>query len=198
MEPMFFRNRDEFRRWLEVNHNKESEILVGYYKVHTGRESLTWSQSVDEALCFGWIDGIRRSIDAESYCIRFTPRKPGSNWSLVNLKKIQELTAAGLMHESGQAAFARRKKDKSAQYSYESVQTALEKDLELQFRHHAKAWAYFESQTQSYRKVTIRWVMSARLPATRLRRLQELITSCEAGEWIKGMRWGKFIPPRSQ
>jgi uncharacterized protein YdeI (YjbR/CyaY-like superfamily) len=107
--PIFFRDQKEFRKWLEKNHKTSTELLVGFYKVNSGKPNMTWSQSVDEALCFGWIDGIRRSIDKESYCIRFTPRKPTSNWSNVNIKKVEELKRKGLMTKSGLDAYKKRK-----------------------------------------------------------------------------------------
>jgi uncharacterized protein YdeI (YjbR/CyaY-like superfamily) len=192
MEPVFFASQEELRAWFEQYHDTETELLVGYFKTATGRESVTWSQSVDEALCFGWIDGIRRSIDGERYSIRFTPRKPVSNWSAVNIQKIEELTRNGKMRPAGLQAFSKRKDNRSRIYSYETTKEMhLPGNMESQFRSHEGAWDYFQSQAPSYRKVTIRWVMGAKQEATRMKRLLELIASCEAGEWIRAMRWGK-------
>lgn len=128
MKPVYFKDQNEFRKWLKKNHDKESEIIVGYYKVRTGKPSLTWSQSVDQAICFGWIDGIRRSIDEERYCIRFTPRKPASIWSKVNIKKVEELRKKGLMKEPGLQVYNNRKDTKSAIYSFEK-ETAKPDDI---------------------------------------------------------------------
>ncbi len=192
MEPIFFPDTETLRRWFEINHLKESELIVGYYKISTKKKTISWSESVDEALCFGWIDGIRRSIDEERYCIRFTPRKPGSNWSAVNIQKMEYLIRAGKMTEAGLAAYSRRKESKSAIYSYETTKEFhLPKDMEENFMKNSAAWLYFQSQSPSYRKVTIRWVLSAKQEATRLKRLDELIASSASGEWIKSMRWGK-------
>jgi len=192
MEPFFFPTQSSLRAWFEKNHETEKELLVGYYKTATGRESITWSESVDEALCFGWIDGIRRSIDAESYCIRFTPRKPYSIWSAINIRKVEELTKSGHMRPAGLEAFSKRMESGSRIYSYETTEEAsLPAGMETQFIQDVKAWHYFQSQAPAYRKVTIRWVMSAKQDATRQKRLNELISSCNAGEWIKAMRWGK-------
>ena len=192
MKPVFFTSQSALRAWFEQYHETEIELLVGYYKIATGRESITWSQSVDEALCFGWIDGIRRSIDEERYCIRFTPRKPGSNWSAVNIRKVEEMIHRGWMHPAGLEAYSKRKDSRSRIYSYEKIDEAyLPEDMKNHFRQDAKAWHYFQSQALSYRKVTTRWVMSAKQDVTRLKRLHELITSCGNGEWIKAMRWGQ-------
>ncbi len=192
MEPIFFKNQAALREWFEKNHGTETELLVGYYKIATGKDSVSWSQSVDEALCFGWIDGIRKSIDAESYWIRFTPRKPGSNWSALNIRKVEEMTRAGRMRPAGLKAFSQRKEVRSRVYSYESNETTgFDKDLKDEFARNVKAWEYYQLQSPSYRKVTTRWVMAAKQDTTRTKRLQELIGSCEAGEWIRAMRWGK-------
>ncbi len=192
MEPIFFPNTETLRRWYEENHLKASELLVGFYKTGTKKETITWSQSVDEALCFGWIDSIRRSIDEEGYSIRFTPRKPGSNWSAVNIEKMENLIRSGKMTDAGLAAYSKRKDSKSRIYSYETVnEFHLPKEMADEFRKNTAAWQYFQSQAPSYRKVTIRWVLSAKQDATKQKRLAELISSSEAGDWIKAMRWGK-------
>ncbi len=192
MEPVYFTDAESLRRWFEENHDCEKELLVGYYKKETKRESISWSESVDEALCFGWIDGIRRSIDAERYCIRFTPRNPGSNWSAVNLKKVDELIRTGRMREAGMKVYALRKPEKEQVYSYENKdQHVFTEEMEQRFRQQESAWSYFNAQTASYRKTTVRWVMGARQEATKMKRLEELIASSASGEYIKAMRWAK-------
>jgi uncharacterized protein YdeI (YjbR/CyaY-like superfamily) len=182
MKPKFFPTQEDFRRWLEENHDRETEIIVGYYKVGSGKNRMTWSESVDQALCFGWIDGVRRSLDAESYCIRFTPRKPSSIWSAVNIKKVEELTAKGLMRPAGVAAFAKRKPEKSAVYAYENEHKHFSGDDEKRFKDNEKAWEFFEQQANWYRKRMTSWVLSAKQEATRERRLEKLIAACEKGE----------------
>lgn len=182
MEPIYFRSQDEFRKWLEANHKKETEILVGFYKVGTDKHNMTWSQSVDQALCFGWIDGIRRSIDKEKYCIRFTPRKPTSIWSEVNIKKVEDLIRKGLMRKAGTEAFKKRKPSKSGIYSYENEISSFDGNLEEIFKANEKAWAYFIKQAPSYRKTRTRWVMSARQETTRLDRLNKLISASEKSQ----------------
>lgn len=179
MEPVFFSTQNEFRQWLEKNHEKQTELLVGFYKVGSGKPSMTWPQSVDEALCFGWIDGIRRSIDGESYSIRFTPRKPQSIWSAVNIKKVEELTAKGLMEPAGIAAFAKREESKSKIYAYENEPVKLSGEFEKEFKAHEKAWTFFEKQANWYKKRELNWVMSAKQEATRRSRLAQLIKCCE-------------------
>jgi uncharacterized protein YdeI (YjbR/CyaY-like superfamily) len=184
LKPVFFRDQNEFRTWLEKNHKKSSELLVGFYKVASERHNMTWSQSVDQALCFGWIDGIRRSIDSESYCIRFTPRKPTSNWSNVNLKKVEELKRLGLMTKSGLAALEDNKKLKSRTYSYENNPLILDDNFEKLFKEDNNAWEFFMKQAPSYRKAVINWVMSAKQEETRVTRLNKLISACRLGKKI--------------
>jgi len=179
--PVFFANTTEFRKWLEANHMTEPEVLAGYYKVSTKKPTMTWSDSVDEALCFGWIDGVRRNVDTESYCIRFTPRNPKSNWSAVNIKKVDELIAQGRMTAAGLVAFEKRTDNRSAIYSYENQPEKLDDCLETRFRENAKAWNFFSSQAPSYKKMGIYWVMSARQETTRINRLDKLIKASESG-----------------
>jgi uncharacterized protein YdeI (YjbR/CyaY-like superfamily) len=188
-QPIYFATQTEFREWLEENHNKETELFVGYYKVGSGRQSMTWSESVDQAICFGWIDGIRKSIDEESYCIRFTPRKPKSIWSAINIKKVEELTKKGLMKPSGLTAFKLLEANKSKIYSYENEEIKFPEDLEQLFKSNNKAWEFFQAMPQSYRKPATRWVLSAKQESTRFKRLQELITDSEAGRKIKPMSY---------
>jgi uncharacterized protein YdeI (YjbR/CyaY-like superfamily) len=175
MKPTFFPTPADFRRWLEKNHDKATELLVGFYKKGSGHPSITWPESVDQALSFGWIDGVRKRIDDESYTIRFTPRKKGSNWSAVNIKRVAELQKLGLMQPSGLRAFEQRTEDKSAIYAYENAPKQLPPDYEKKFRANKKAWAYFTSQAPSYQRVAIYWVVSAKREETRERRLALLI-----------------------
>jgi uncharacterized protein YdeI (YjbR/CyaY-like superfamily) len=181
MNPTFFAKQSDFRKWLEKNHEKETELLVGFYKVDSGKPSMTWTQSVDEALCFGWIDGVRKSIDNHSYQIRFTRRKATSIWSAVNIQKIEALTEQGLMHPAGLASFQKRQENKSKIYSHEIGDVKFSADFEKQFKENKKAWEYFQSLAPSYKKPSINWVMSAKQEATKIKRLVELIADSEAG-----------------
>ncbi len=180
MTPTFFAKQSDFRKWLEENHEIETEFLVGFYKVDSGKPSMTWLQSVDEALCFGWIDGVRKSIDFESYQIRFTQRKITSIWSAVNIQKIEDLKKQGLMQPAGLASFKNRKENKSKIYSYENEEVKLTPEFESQFKNNKKAWDYFQSLALSYKKASISWVMGAKQEVTQLKRLIELITDSEA------------------
>jgi len=179
---VFFASTGDFRIWLGHNHQTEAELLVGFYKVGTGKPSMTWSESVDEALCFGWIDGIRNTIDSESYCIRFTPRNPKSNWSALNIKKVEELIRQGRMLPVGLDAFEKRKTEKSAIYSYENRPEKLDNTLETKFQIHRDAWNYFTSLASSYQRTCIYWVMSAKQESTREARLAKLIKASESGK----------------
>jgi uncharacterized protein YdeI (YjbR/CyaY-like superfamily) len=164
-------------------------VLVGFWKAGTGKPSLTWPESVDEALRFGWIDGVRRRVDDERYTIRFTPRKPGSIWSAVNLAKVEALRAAGRMRPAGEAAWARRRPDRSGVYSFEQVQAArLEAEQEAEFRAVPEGWEWFQAQAPSYRRTAIYWVTSAKRPDTRARRLATLIADSAAGQRIGPLR----------
>lgn len=179
MKPKFFKTQSDFRKWLEKNYNKETELIVGYYKVGSAKPSITWSESVDQALCFGWIDSIRRTIDHESYQIRFTRRREDSIWSDINIKKVEDLTQKGLMHSSGLEIFKKRKEHKSGIYSYENTETVLPKEFEKIFKANKLAWAYFQSLAPSYKKLSINHIMSAKMEATKIKRLQEMIANCE-------------------
>jgi uncharacterized protein YdeI (YjbR/CyaY-like superfamily) len=181
VNPLFFENQMAFRQWLEANHKTANELWVGFYKVHSTKHNMTWSQSVDQALCFGWIDGIRKSIDGDSYCIRFTPRKKTSNWSAVNIIKVNELSRQGLMAPAGLDIFNQRKQEKSEIYSYENKPEKLSTDLEKRFKSNAAAWVFFSNQAPSYRKTALYWVMDAKRDATRTSRLEKLIKACEEG-----------------
>ena len=179
--PIFFAKQSDFRKWLQKNHKRETELLVGFYKVDSGKPSMTWSQSVDEALCFGWIDGVRKSIDKDSYQIRFTRRKSTSIWSAINIKKIEELTKQGLMGPAGLASFEKRTEGKSKIYSYEKDKVQLTLSFKKQFKANKKAWDYFQSLAPSYRKVSAHWVMSAKQETTQIKRLNQLISDSAAG-----------------
>jgi uncharacterized protein YdeI (YjbR/CyaY-like superfamily) len=188
VKPTFFKTKLDFKEWLEVNHAREKELFVGYYKVGSGIQSMNWGESVDQALCFGWIDGVRKSIDKDAYYIRFTPRKPKSIWSTVNIKKMEELTKIGLMHPAGLAAFNLREESKSSIYAYEKEAVKLSDSFERQFKANKKAWDFFQASSRSYQKPAINWVMSAKQEATQLKRLAELMTDSEAGLRIKMLR----------
>ncbi|SHM22702.1 Uncharacterized conserved protein YdeI, YjbR/CyaY-like superfamily, DUF1801 family [Chitinophaga jiangningensis] len=176
MKPTFFTKAADFRKWLEKNHDTATELIVGFYKTSSGKPSITWPESVDQALCFGWIDGVRKSIDEESYLIRFTPRKAGSIWSAVNLKKMEDLTAKGLVHPAGHAIFQKRKEDKTNKYSHEQKEAVtLDKESERLFKANKAAWKYFTAQAPSYQKTIIWLIVSAKQPATKLKRLNEAI-----------------------
>jgi uncharacterized protein YdeI (YjbR/CyaY-like superfamily) len=179
--PTFFAKQSDFRKWLQKNHKKETELLVGFYKVGSGKPSMTWSQSVDEALCFGWIDGVRKSIDKESYQIRFSQRRPTSIWSAINIKKIETLKKQGLMQPAGLAIFEKRTESKSRVYSFEKELVELPENFKKQFKANKKAWDYFQSLAPSYRKISTHWVMSAKQETTRLKRLNQLISESAAG-----------------
>lgn len=181
MDPVFFSNQHEFRNWLEKHHKTAKELIVGYYKIKSGKASMTWSESVDQAICFGWIDGIRRSIDDQSYQIRFTPRLKTSIWSAINIKKVESLTAKGLMHEAGLEIYTARKESKSKVYAFENEEMRFSPELERIFKANKSAWEYFQALSSTYRKPSVMWVMSAKLASTRLKRLTELISDCAAG-----------------
>jgi uncharacterized protein YdeI (YjbR/CyaY-like superfamily) len=181
MKPIFFAKPSDFRKWLKANHKKETELVVGFYKVGSGIPSMIWSESVDEALCFGWIDGVRKSIDKDSYQIRFTRRKPTSIWSAVNIKKIEELTKQGRMQPAGVESFKNRTQEKSGIYTYENEEAKLSPQFEKLFKANKTAWSYFQSLAQSYRKNSIHWVMRAKQDVTKLKRLNQLIADSEAG-----------------
>jgi len=182
---VFFATPAEFRRWFEGNHEKTKELWVGFYKKSTGKPSITWPESVDAALCFGWIDGIRKRIDDVSYAIRFTPRKPGSNWSAINIGRVQELMKQGRMHPAGIQAFETRVKEKSGVYTYEQRHTIqLNENYEKIFRANLKAWEFFQKQAPSYRKIAVYWVMSAKQEETRAKRLAKLIEGSQKGRRI--------------
>jgi len=174
----FFKSQNEFQKWLKKYYNKADEIFVGFYKVHTKKDSINYQQALDEALCFGWIDGIRKSIDDESYQIRFTPRRKGSKWSEVNIRRAKELIILGKMKPAGFKEFENRKKYNSVKYSCEEKIEKLSSDFEKQFKSNKLAWEYFQKQAPYYKRTVSFWIMSAKKEETRLRRLQILINDC--------------------
>jgi len=190
-DPLFFATAAQFRGWLAEHHGSAGELLVGFWKTGSGRESMTWPESVDEALCFGWIDGVRRRRDDESYTIRFTPRRPGSIWSAVNVAKAQALTAGGLMAPAGLAAFAARRPERTAVYSHEQGGDAvlvLTADEQARLQAVPAAWEHFASQPGSYRRAVVHWLHSARREETRARRLEQLVADGAAGRQVAPLR----------
>ena len=185
MKPTFFATPEEFRAWLERHHEQETELLVGFYKKGTGKPSITWPASVDEALCFGWIDGVRRSLGDEAYTIRFTPRKPTSNWSAINVGRVAELTKLGRMRPAGLRAFAARRPEKTGVYSFERREQAKLSPAEARaLRANRKAAAFFEARPPWYQRAVLHWIVSAKRPETRARRLAQLISDSAAGRTV--------------
>ena len=190
-DHVFFPTPAQFRAWFAEHHNKRDELWVGYYKKATGLPSITWPESVDEALCFGWIDGIRKSVDEKSYKVRFTPRRPGSHWSARNLGRMKHLITEGLVTDPGMAAYRKRNPAREKQAAHEQKNIALPPEYEGQLRVNADAWDYFQQARPSYRKQVTWWVISAKREETRLRRLRILIESSAKGEVIPPMRWAE-------
>jgi uncharacterized protein YdeI (YjbR/CyaY-like superfamily) len=187
--PRFFADPAAFRAWLEEHHAVADEVVVGYRRRASGLASITWPESVDIALCFGWIDGIRRSLDETSYSIRFTPRRPRSIWSAVNVRRFGELEAEGLVMEAGRAAFAARRDDRTAVYTHEQAETPeLDEAFTARFMASADAWEWFQLQPPFYRRQAAHWVMSAKKQETRERRLAALIADSEAGLRVGPLR----------
>jgi uncharacterized protein YdeI (YjbR/CyaY-like superfamily) len=185
MEATCFESPAAFRAWLDRHATTAAELWVGFYKKDTGRPSITWPESVDEALCFGWIDGIRKRIDDASYAIRFTPRKPRSTWSAVNVRRVAELAEQGRMQPAGLRAFEQRSEAKTGIYAYENRASArLDAEFEQQFRTNQPAWDFFQAQPAGYRKTAIWWVVSANQEATRHKRLATLIDDSAHGRTI--------------
>ena len=181
-DPLYFESPAELRDWFDANHETATELWLGSYKKATGKPSVTWSEAVDEALCVGWIDSIRYSLDAERSAQRFTPRRRGSNWSAVNIAKVTQLTAEGRMRPAGIAAFEARSEERSGVYSYENRHKAkLEPAEEALFRAAEAAWSWFEKQAPSFRTAAVWWITNAKRPETRTRRLSTLIDDAAAG-----------------
>lgn len=186
MKPKFFSTQQQFRDWLERNHDSTTELLVGFHKKDSGKKSITYAEALDEALCFGWIDGVRKRFDETSYTIRFTPRKPRSIWSLINVNHVERLTKAGRMHASGLEAYAKRDPKRTGIYAFENRPKVLAPEYEQAIRRNKKAWEFFEKLPPSHKRVIIFWVMSAKKEETQLKRLKQLIESS-----AKGLRLGE-------
>ena len=187
MKIQFFKSPSAFRGWLETHHAAATELWVGLYKKNSGKPSITWPESVKEALCFGWIDGIRKNIDDISYKIRFSPRKPSSTWSAVNTKIALELVSQGLMRPAGLKAFEARKENRSGIYSYEQRGDTLPDPYATTLSENKAAWDFFQAQRPSYRKVAGWWVVSAKREETRLKRLKELVEASAQGRLISSI-----------
>jgi uncharacterized protein YdeI (YjbR/CyaY-like superfamily) len=198
MDPTFFATPAAWRAWLARHHATAAELWVGFYKRGSGRPSITWPESVDQALCYGWIDGVRRSLGPESYAIRFTPRRPGSTWSKVNLQRVGELEALGLMQPAGQAAHAARTAAKSGIYAYEQRdQARLTPEQEREFKRNRKAWAYFQAEAPWYRRTATYWVISAKRAEARAKRRATWIADLAAGRRIGQLdRAARPLAPR--
>ena len=184
MKATFFKSAEEFRRWLQKNHDKRQELLLGFYKKASGRGGITHREALDEALACGWIDGVVKSLDDASYTIRFTPRRPKSIWSMVNIKRVGELTKLGRMRPSGLAAFEGRDLEKAQRYSYERKTSKLDAELEKKFKANKKAWEFFQAQPPGYQRVISWWIISAKQKETRFRRLERLIKDSENGRRV--------------
>jgi uncharacterized protein YdeI (YjbR/CyaY-like superfamily) len=185
---IFFASPAEFRSWLDKNHSTSRELWAGFYKKSSAKPSMTWPKSVDQALCYGWIDGIRKSIDAERYTIRFTPRNPKSVWSAVNIKRVGELIASGLMQPSGLEVFNKRDEKKVELYSFENSNVTFDEHYLAKFKENEKAWDFFKSQPPSYRKTATWWVISPKQEKTRLKRLEILINDSGSNLRIAPLR----------
>ena len=192
MTPTFFQTPSAFREWLKQHHAKADALWIGYYKKGSGKPSITWPESVDEALCYGWIDGVRKSIDDISYTIRFTPRKPDSIWSSVNIKRAQALIEQGQMQTAGLKAYQARKENKSGIYSYEQRSVDLEEPYNGLLQKNEAAWSFFQMQPASYRKAVSWWIISAKKQETRLRRLEKLIANS-----VQGQQLPEFAPRKN-
>lgn len=192
-KPTFFATRDELRAWFEANHDRVSELWIGYHKKDSGRGGVTYKEAVDEALCFGWIDGQVRSIDAVSYANRYTPRKPGSIWSNINTKRALELEALGRMAPAGLKAFEARDPARAGVYSFEIRHQGLDEIYLARLQKQKKAWVYFQAQPPHYRRTAGYWVMTAKKEETRERRFAQLVAASEAARWIK-----QFISPKGK
>ena len=187
MKPVFFKSAAAFRKWLETHHASEPELWAGFYKAGSGKRGLSYKEAVDEGLCFGWIDGVRKSLDDERYVQRFSPRAAKSYWSAINTRRAKELIAEGRMHPAGAAAFARRDTAGAARYSFERETPEFTRAQRSRFKANPAAWAYFEAEAPWYRRVVTHWVTSAKRDETRERRLATLIADSEKGRRIRGV-----------
>jgi uncharacterized protein YdeI (YjbR/CyaY-like superfamily) len=184
MKLKHMKSASEFRKWLAKNHASETELWVGFYKKETGKPSMTWPQSVDEALCYGWIDGMRKGVDDESYTIRFSPRTAQSTWSAINIRRAEELIEEGRMRAAGLKAFEARKENRSGIYSYEQRKERLDEPYQATLKRNKKAWEFYQATPASYRRAANWWVVSAKQEATRLKRLATLIELSAQGKRI--------------
>lgn len=191
MKPRYFETASDFRDWLDANHASVAELWLGFYKKGSGRSGITYAEALDEALCFGWIDGLKKRVDDLRFKQRFTPRKPESNWSRINIGHVKRLTQAGRMKPAGEKAFAARIAAKTGVYSFENKPRALSPALQQEFASEKSAWAFFQQQPPGYRRVAAFWVMSAKQEATRLRRLARLIADSKTGR-----RMGMLAPKK--
>lgn len=182
MQPKFFTSAEKLREWLERNHNTATELLVGFHKKASGKKSITYAEALDEALCFGWIDGVRKNFNETSYTIRFTPRKPTSIWSNVNVKHVERLQKEGRMQRAGLDAYERRAPERTGIYSFENAPRELPPEYEKTFRQNKAAWKFFQEQPAGYKRLMVFRTVSAKKEETRLRRLKQLIESSEKGE----------------
>jgi uncharacterized protein YdeI (YjbR/CyaY-like superfamily) len=182
VKPRYFKSQAEFRRWLEAHHASERELVVGLYKKASGKGGIGYKEAVDEALCFGWIDGIKKRVDEASYTHRFTPRRPGSIWSAINLKRMKELIALGLVSKAGRETFERRDPKKAGLYSFENRPQTFDAVIARAFKANARAWAFFRAQPPGYQKILTFWIMSAKKEETRLRRLDVLVRRSAEGK----------------
>ncbi len=196
MSVLFFANADELRKWFRNHHKTAREQWIGYYKVATGQPSVTWAESVDVALCFGWIDGIRKRVDERTYKVRFTPRRPDSGWSARNIERMQALMGAGLVEESARATFESSGKLRTAPAAHELAAVALPEECENRIRAVPEAWECFAGAPPSYRKQCAHWIMSAKREQTRRKRLATLIECSSRGEPIPPLRWSVKKPLR--
>jgi len=182
MQPKFFTSPEKFREWLERNHDGATELLIGFHKKSSGKKSVTYAEALDEALCFGWIDGVRKNLNETSYTIRFTPRKPTSIWSNINVKHVERLQKEGRMHRAGTEAYERRAPERTGIYSFENAPRKLPTEYEKTFRQNKAAWKFFQEQPAGYKRLMVFRTVSAKKEETRLRRLKQLIESSEKGE----------------
>ena len=190
VKPTFFKTEADFRHWLEANHQATPELLVGFWKKSSGKPSIDWPQARDQALCFGWIDGLRKSMGEDAYTIRFTPRRKGSIWSKVNVERFEALKGAGLMTAAGEAAYE-RDKHRSGVYSYEKAVASLTAEEEALFRKNRAAWADWEKRPAGYRRSALGWITSAKRGETRAKRLAELIGVSAEGRRLPQYDWQK-------
>src|ERR1043166_2638305 len=184
MKPRFFSTPEKFREWLERNHDSASELLLGFHKKSSAKKSITYAEALDEALCYGWIDGVRKNLDETSYTIRFTPRKPRSIWSNINVNLVERLIKEGRMHAAGLEVYARRDPKRTGFYSFENRPGELGAEYEKKFRAKNPAWKFFQQQPPGYKRLLIFWVMSAKQETTRTRRLEQLIAGSANGTRI--------------